>query len=99
VHPTNQFVPTGSSAATSSNLWFGRLLGGQKSRIVGVKNDLPFHARFCKQIEGKWKQSMGKLVKERWPMLTDDDIIAINDNREQLVGKIQERYGITKDSD
>jgi len=42
---------------------------------------------------------MGKLVKERWPMLTDDDITAIDDNRgEQLVRKIQERYGIANDA-
>ena len=29
--------------------------------------------------------------------LTDDDLTAINGQREQLEGKIQERYGIQKD--
>jgi len=48
-------------------------------------------------IAGKWKQSMGK-VKVKWGKLTDDDVTAINGKREQLVGKIQERYGIAKDA-
>ena len=49
------------------------------------------------QIEGKWKQSIGK-VKEKWGKLTDDDLTAINGKKEQLVGKIQERYGIAKNA-
>jgi uncharacterized protein YjbJ (UPF0337 family) len=49
------------------------------------------------EIEGKWKQSMGK-VKEKWGKLTDNDLTAINGKKEQLVGKIQERYGIAKDA-
>jgi uncharacterized protein YjbJ (UPF0337 family) len=49
------------------------------------------------QIEGKWKQSLGK-VKEKWGKLTDDDLTAINGKKEQLVGKIQERYGVAKEA-
>jgi uncharacterized protein YjbJ (UPF0337 family) len=49
------------------------------------------------QIEGKWKQSLGK-VKEKWGKLTDDDLTAINGKKEQLIGKIQERYGIAKEA-
>ncbi|MGD0402636.1 MAG: CsbD family protein [Candidatus Acidiferrales bacterium] len=48
------------------------------------------------QIEGKWKQSLG-LVKEKWGKLTDDDLTVIDGKKDQLVGKIQERYGIAKD--
>ena len=47
------------------------------------------------QMEGKWKQASGK-VKEKWGKLTDDDIQVIRGKRDQLVGKIQERYGIAK---
>ena len=36
-------------------------------------------------------------VKEKWGRLTDDDLTAINGNREQLEGKLQERYGYAKD--
>src|SRR5580704_15256969 len=49
------------------------------------------------QMEGKWKQAVGK-VKEKWGKLTDDDLTAINGQKEQLVGKIQERYGIAKEA-
>ena len=47
------------------------------------------------QLEGKWKQYSGK-VKEKWGKLTDDDLEMIRGRRDQLVGKIQERYGIAK---
>jgi uncharacterized protein YjbJ (UPF0337 family) len=48
------------------------------------------------RIEGNWKQFTGK-VKEQWGKLTDDDIDVIGGKRDQLVGKIQESYGIGKD--
>jgi uncharacterized protein YjbJ (UPF0337 family) len=47
-------------------------------------------------IAGNWKQATGK-VKEKWGNLTDDDITRIGGKRDQLVGRIQERYGIAKD--
>src|SRR6202000_1274460 len=36
-------------------------------------------------------------VKEQWGKLTDDDLNVIDGRREQLEGKIQERYGYAKD--
>ena len=48
------------------------------------------------RVQGSWKQSTGR-VKEKWGKLTDDDLNAINGRRDQLEGKIQERYGIAKD--
>jgi len=48
------------------------------------------------RIEGNWKQFTGK-VKEKWGKLTDDDLTAIAGKREQLEGKIQERYGVEKE--
>jgi uncharacterized protein YjbJ (UPF0337 family) len=47
------------------------------------------------QVEGKWKQYSGK-VKEKWGKLTDDDLTVIHGRRDQLIGKVQERYGIAK---
>ena len=47
-------------------------------------------------VKGDWKQFSGK-VKEKWAKLTDDDLTAINGKREQLEGKLQERYGYAKD--
>jgi uncharacterized protein YjbJ (UPF0337 family) len=48
------------------------------------------------QVEGKWKQYSGK-AKEKWGKLTDNDFTVIAGKKDQLVGKIQERYGIAKD--
>jgi uncharacterized protein YjbJ (UPF0337 family) len=36
-------------------------------------------------------------VKEKWGKLTDDDLNVIDGRRDQLEGKIQERYGHAKD--
>lgn len=47
------------------------------------------------QVKGNWNQFRGK-VKERWNDLTDDDLDAMEGRREQIVGKIQERYGEAK---
>jgi len=47
------------------------------------------------QLDGKWKQYSGK-VKEKWGKLTDDDLEVVRGRRDQLIGKIQERYGIAK---
>jgi len=49
------------------------------------------------QIEGKWKQASGK-VREKWGKLTDDDLIAISGRRDQLIGRIQQRYGLAKEA-
>lgn len=48
------------------------------------------------RVEGNWKQFKGQM-KEQWGKLTDDDIDQIAGRRDQLEGKIQERYGIAKD--
>jgi uncharacterized protein YjbJ (UPF0337 family) len=44
---------------------------------------------------GQWKQLREK-VKEKWGDLTDDDLDKIEGKRDQLIGKIQQRYGIAK---
>lgn len=48
------------------------------------------------KIGGQWKQFTGD-VKKKWGKLTDDELLQANGNREILAGKIQEKYGITKD--
>jgi len=49
------------------------------------------------QMEGKWKQAKGA-VKQKWGKLTDDDLDVIAGQKDKLVGRIQERYGIAKDA-
>jgi uncharacterized protein YjbJ (UPF0337 family) len=48
------------------------------------------------EIAGKWKQIKGE-VKMKWGRLTDDDLLQIGGNRQVLMGKIQERYGVAKE--
>jgi uncharacterized protein YjbJ (UPF0337 family) len=48
------------------------------------------------RIEGDWKNFKGK-IREKWGKLTDDDIDVIGGKKDQLVGRLQERYGYTKD--
>ncbi len=48
------------------------------------------------RIEGNWKQLTGS-VKAKWGDLTDDEIAEAEGNRDILIGKIQEKYGIAKD--
>ena len=45
-------------------------------------------------IEGNWMQIKGN-VRETWGKLTDDDVVVIAGKREQLIGRIKERYGKT----
>ena len=47
-------------------------------------------------IEGKWKQLKGS-AKENWGKLTDDELDQAAGNRDTLVGKIQEKYGVARD--
>jgi len=46
------------------------------------------------EIEGRWKRLTGS-AQERWAKLSDDDWQIIAGKKDQLVGRIQERYGIT----
>lgn len=49
------------------------------------------------QIEGDWQQLSGRVHKQ-WAKLTDEDLAQIERGRtEQLVGRIQERYGIARE--
>ena len=47
------------------------------------------------QVKGNWKQLKGK-VREKWGLLTDDDLEHIAGHKDRLVGKIQEKYGEAK---
>ncbi|MGJ5618343.1 CsbD family protein [Sulfitobacter sp. MF3-043] len=47
-------------------------------------------------IKGNWKQMTGK-IKEEWGDLTDDEIMEAEGDRDQLIGKIQAKYGIAKE--
>ncbi len=48
------------------------------------------------QIEGKWGQFKGQ-VKQKWGELTDDDLAQVAGSRDELLGTLQEKYGIAKE--
>ena len=47
-------------------------------------------------LKGQWKQVTGRL-KAKWGKLTDDDLTLIGGKKDELLGKLQERYGYNKD--
>lgn len=46
------------------------------------------------EAEGHWHQLVGA-AKKRWARLTDDDIAECEGNRDVLVGKLQQLYGVS----
>lgn len=47
-------------------------------------------------LQGKWQQLKGE-ARIKWGKLTDDDLDQIEGQREKLVGKLRERYGLARD--
>jgi len=48
------------------------------------------------RIEGNWMEFKGK-AKQNWGKLTDDDVNVIEGKRQELAGRLQQRYGYAKD--
>ena len=48
------------------------------------------------RIEGNWVEFKGK-VRTRWGKLTNDDLDVIAGKRDQLLGVLQNRYGVARD--
>jgi uncharacterized protein YjbJ (UPF0337 family) len=84
---------------------------GNVSHHTKLFSDCPSlgYAYYCKVVSqheegpmnwdiatGNWKQFKGK-IKEQWGKLTDDELDKIAGKRDQLVGRVQERYGVKKD--
>jgi len=51
----------------------------------------------AQELQGQWNKLRGQ-VKERWGQLTEDDLQIHGGNIDQLVGKIQQRTGETRES-
>ena len=47
-------------------------------------------------VKGNWLQLKGK-AREQWGMLTDDDWDRAAGEKDQLLGRLQERYGWTRE--
>jgi len=47
------------------------------------------------EIEGNWLHFKGKL-RHNWAKLTDEDLTRIGGRRDELIGRLQARYGFAK---
>jgi uncharacterized protein YjbJ (UPF0337 family) len=47
-------------------------------------------------FKGQWMQLKGQL-RRQWGKLTDDEVDQIQGNAEILIGKLQERYGYSRE--
>lgn len=48
------------------------------------------------EIEGKWKETKGKL-KQKFAMLTDNDLLLVEGKNDELIGRLQAKLGKTKE--
>lgn len=48
------------------------------------------------QFKGKWKQVKGK-IKQKYADLTDDDLMYVEGKSDELLGRLQEKTGKTKE--
>ena len=48
------------------------------------------------RVEGSWKTCKGQ-VRQQWGKLTDDDLDVIAGRRDELIGRIQNAYGMARD--
>lgn len=71
-------------------------IGVQAQSTTGQTTTQSDAKTMWEKFKGSWGQTKGA-VKEQWGKLTDDDLLEIEGRRDQLVGKIQSRYGVTKE--
>ena len=64
--------------------------------VLAAAITLPAMALSWDQISGDWKQFEGQ-VQKQWGKLTNNDLQEAKGDQKILAGKIQERYGITKE--
>jgi uncharacterized protein YjbJ (UPF0337 family) len=48
------------------------------------------------RVAGNWSQIKG-VLQEQWGDLTDDDLLQTRGEKNQLIGALQRRYGMTRE--
>jgi uncharacterized protein YjbJ (UPF0337 family) len=74
----------------NSQVWLS--IGKYGSSLVARKRRSIMNWDF---IEGNWDQIKSK-IKKHWGRLTDDELEVMDGKRDDFLGRLQERYGITK---
>jgi uncharacterized protein YjbJ (UPF0337 family) len=69
-------------------------------RVIWAKISTEYQKGTCAmswdRIEGQWKQRRGRAV-QHWGKMMNDELAAIAGKHEELVGRLQEKYGIAKE--
>lgn len=47
-------------------------------------------------LKGSWDVVKGR-IKEQWGKITEDDLREIDGKKDQLIGKLEQKYGHTKE--
>ncbi len=48
------------------------------------------------EVKGNWNEQKGKL-KQKFAILTDDDLMLVNGKKEEMLGRLQAKLGKTKE--
>jgi uncharacterized protein YjbJ (UPF0337 family) len=48
------------------------------------------------EVKGNWNEQKGKL-KQKFAILTDDDLMFVSGKKEEMLGKLQAKLGKTKE--
>jgi len=48
------------------------------------------------ELKGSWNETKGKL-KQKFAMLTDSDVLLIEGKQEEMLGRLQIKFGKTKE--
>ncbi len=91
----NKYKNLALAVCTSMALLSGCAFLEDSTESVGDSVEDVTDSGFWDQSEGKWKQLSGS-ARERWGELSGDEVMETEGNRDQLVGVIQEKYGIVK---
>jgi uncharacterized protein YjbJ (UPF0337 family) len=59
-------------------------------------NNLKFQKMTKTEIKGKWNEQKGKL-KQKFAILTDDDLMFAEGKKDEMFGKLQIKLGKTKE--
>lgn len=89
-----RYIATLAACAAVAVVSVPLVSGAQTTGQTTTQNDAK---TMWEKFKGSWSQTKGA-VKEQWGELTDDDLLAIEGRRDQLVGKIQTRYGISREA-
>lgn len=75
---------------------FGRKFEALQSSLLSIESPAMENVMNWDVIEGNWAQYKGQ-VKAQWGKLTNDHLDVIAGERAQLIGQLQESYGIAKE--